>query len=95
MIVTIPADPSRTYALAAYWPGTSLCYYSWPIGQWVACQDPSCLLPFTVDPASVAGDILIATVPDAIASAEVILQLLTLGPDGQPVGTADCEVLLP
>jgi hypothetical protein len=95
MIVAIPADPTRAFALAAYWP--TIGYYSWATTTWLPTFDAAaCLLPFRADPASVCGDTLLARVPDQVgSSAPVVLQLIALDGQGRPVRTVDCEVLCP
>ena len=96
MIVAVPGDPGRSYALAAYWPGPPPLHWNWAAGQWQAqFVAADCLRQFAADPASPLGDLLVARLPPVLAAppAEIVLQLISLGPAGEPVETVDCEVL--
>ena len=96
-LVGFVVDPTRAVALAAYWPGTGLPYYSWTRDAWTASCTADCLLPVQPDPASVCGDMVAIRLPTTLlaAGATVLLQAVAVDASGRPVETLDCETLAP
>lgn len=88
-------DPTRRYALAAYWPGLATPYYSWGSRAWTATRGPDGLLELAADPASWCGDLWVARLPAIPAGAAIVLQVLVLDEDGTPLKTVDARVLEP
>lgn len=89
-LVAIPADPTRSYAVALHWPGVG--YWDWAARQWEPALGRGGLLPLRRE-----GGTLLARPTYPPLRAPVLLELHALGADGLPAcGEAlDVETVYP
>jgi hypothetical protein len=91
--ISIPADPTRTYALEAYCPGAARPYWSWTTSAWQAASDSTCLRLFVPCPDDPTW--LLAWIePPVWAGGGYLLRLVALDAAGNPIETIDVESVI-
>lgn len=92
ILVSIPNDPTRRFALALRWPGQALGHWSFTAAAWVAAFDPAaCLLPIQTDPDDAST--LQAWVDVPSHTEDIALKLWTVDQTGKPILCLGVETL--